>query len=170
MTVSDVLYQLIDDLTAGADVTLEYDVTVLGSTPTSVTAKWEALLIRRLECVEPEDSLPAIGLPNYIDHEERTIFLEWKTKEDKDVANSHFFYKWLEGETGWARISWDDPRVKEFDVSVAFESVIDQVAMGIKISEWYEIEDPYDDEHKLKLSDFPKKLRPYVEDWLSSAF
>ena len=73
-------------------------------------------------------------------------------------------------ETGWARISWDDPRVKEFDVSVAFESVIDPVAMGIKISEWYEIEDPYDDEHKLKLSDFPKKLRPYVEDWLSSAF
>jgi hypothetical protein len=136
MTVEDVVYQLIDDLTAGADVTLEYGVTILGSKPTSVTAKWDALLIRRLECVEPEDSLPAIGLPNYIDHEERTIFLEWKSEEDKDEANSRYFYKWLEGETKWARISWDDKRVSEFDVNQVFEYVIDPIEMGIKISEY----------------------------------
>ena len=163
MNIASFIYDLIDKLTHGADHTVDYDVVVLSETPTTITAKWSAVVIMRVDSETPRHLLlPSVPIPAHPTRETRQIFIEWISEQDKAELNAKCHFKWLEDQTEETRLSWDDDCISDYDIQ-SYLWLLDDTELGDAIYEWF------GDFEELDINEYPKRFHPYVLNWIKAS-
>jgi hypothetical protein len=171
MNIIDLVYDLIDTLTSGADYIVDYDVEIISETPTTVTANWTAIVIMRVDEETPiTDLLPALPIPSNPTKETRQLFVKWDNEDSKTKLNSKYHYEWDEGKTIMEGISWDDKSISDADLeeylSEGIEKnrfMVDDCELGDALFEWGDGFDAID------MSNYPKRFHPYISKWIDAS-